>query len=163
MDGDLRRAFRVERNAADRRPGRRAVDPDRGLLALLWSWILGRQVAAKTRELREQQAFSRNVLDNLPVGVAVNPLDADAPLEYMNDLFPRFYRTTRGALSSVGAFWREVYQDPEFREQIRARVEADCASGDRNGCTGRMCPSPGRAQQRVTLPRATRRSRAPTA
>jgi len=100
------------------------------LLALLWTWILGRQVAAKTRELREQQAFFRNVLDNLPVGVAVNPLDEDAPLEYMNDLFPRFYRTTRAALSSVGTFWREVYQDPAFREQIRARVEADCASGN---------------------------------
>ncbi len=100
------------------------------LLALLWSWILRRQVAAKTRALREQQAFFRNVLDNLPVGVAVNPLDEQAPLEYMNDLFPRFYRTTRGALSSVGAFWREVYHDPEFRKQIRARVEADCASGD---------------------------------
>ncbi len=100
------------------------------LLALLWSWILRRQVASKTRQLREERAFFRNVLDNLPVGVAVNPLDEKAPLEYMNDLFPRFYRTTRNALSSVGAFWREVYHDPEFRRQIRARVETDCASGD---------------------------------
>ncbi len=100
------------------------------LLALLWSWILGRQVAVKTRELREERAFFRNVLDNLPVGVAVNARDDAAPLEYMNDLFPHFYRTTRAALSSVGAFWREVYPDPELRQRLRARVEADCASGD---------------------------------
>ena len=80
--------------------------------------------------LREREAFIRAVLDNLPIGVAVNTVEPTVKFDYMNDNFPRFYRTTRDALSTPDAFWEAVYEDPEFREQIRERVLTDCAGND---------------------------------
>ncbi len=99
-------------------------------LILLWNGMLRSQVTERTRELREREAFFHTVLDNLPVGVAVNTLDSDSRPEYMNELFPEYYRTTRDAIPTIEAFWNEVYRDPEYRKQIRERVEKDCASGD---------------------------------
>ena len=81
--------------------------------------------------LRESEAFTRTVMDHLPIGLAVNSVDPAVDFLYMNDNFPRFYRTTRKALSDPNAFWDVVYEDPVFREEIRKRVLEDCASNDR--------------------------------
>ncbi len=97
---------------------------------LLWLWSLRRQVTRRTAELRQQQEFIRAVLDHLPMGVAVNTVAPDVRFVYMNDQFPAAYRTTREGLADPGRFWETVYEDGEFRAEIRARVEADCASGD---------------------------------
>jgi PAS domain S-box-containing protein len=80
--------------------------------------------------LRESEAFIRAVLDNLPVGIAVNSVDPAVKFEYMNDNFPKYYRTTREKLADPDAFWEAVYEDPKFREEIKKRVIEDCASGD---------------------------------
>ncbi|MFA4968972.1 MAG: PAS domain S-box protein [Sulfuritalea sp.] len=80
--------------------------------------------------LRESEAFTKAVLDSLPIGIAVNSVDPTVNFSYINDNFPRYYRTTREALADPDAFWNAVYEDPEFRQQIRERVLADCASGD---------------------------------
>ena len=80
--------------------------------------------------LRENEAFIKAVLDNLPVGVAVNSVDANVTFNYMNDNFPRFYRTTREKLSNPDAFWNAIYEEPIFREEIKKRVLNDCASGN---------------------------------
>lgn len=80
--------------------------------------------------LRESEAFTKAVLDNLTVGIAVNSVAPTVSFSYMNDSFPQFYRTTREALAAPDAFWETVYEDPAFRETIRQRVQADCASGD---------------------------------
>jgi len=80
--------------------------------------------------LRESEEFTRTVLDNLPVGIAVNSVDPEVEFNYMNDSFPEIYRTTKKALARKDSFWEEVYEDPGFREDIKKRVLADCASGD---------------------------------
>jgi two-component system, cell cycle sensor histidine kinase and response regulator CckA len=80
--------------------------------------------------LRESEVFIKTVMDNLPIGIAVNSVDPTVSFQYMNDNFTKFFRTTREALSSPDAFWDSVYEDPEFREEIRRRVLDDCASGD---------------------------------
>lgn len=82
------------------------------------------------QELQEREAFIKAVLDNIPIGVAVNSIDPDVQFQYMNDNFPRLYRTTREALASPDAFWEAVYEDPAFRTQIQRRVVEDCTSGD---------------------------------
>jgi signal transduction histidine kinase/CheY-like chemotaxis protein len=69
-------------------------------------------------------------MGNLPIGVAVNSVDPSVDFLYMNDNFPRIYRTTREALSDPDAFWDAVYEDPAFREETRKRVLEDCASND---------------------------------
>lgn len=81
-------------------------------------------------KLRESEAFTKAVLDNLPMGIAVNSIDPAVTFSYMNDNFPRLYRTTRDNLNNPDAFWEAVYEDPEFRQQIRKRVMDDCTSGD---------------------------------
>lgn len=80
--------------------------------------------------LRQREAFITSILDNLPVGVAINSVDPEVKFTYMNDNFAKFYRTTREALAPPNDFWEVVYPDPEFREQIKQRVLEDCASGD---------------------------------
>jgi hypothetical protein len=37
----------------------------------------------------------------------------------MNDNFPNYYRTTREALTDPNVFWDAVYEEPEFREEIK--------------------------------------------
>jgi PAS domain S-box-containing protein len=80
--------------------------------------------------LKESESFTRAVLDNLPIGVAVNTVFPAVIFEYMNDNFPTYYRTDSAALAEPDAFWSAVYEDPGFREEIKKRVLDDCASGD---------------------------------
>lgn len=100
-----------------------------GTLARAFDDMAG-AIATGQQALQERESFIRAVLDNLPVGVAVNSIGPAVRFEYMNDNFPRFYRTTRQALADPDAFWEAVYEDPRFREEIKNRVLADCASGD---------------------------------
>ena len=81
------------------------------------------------KTLREREEFIRAVLDNLPVGVAVNSVSPDVRFEYMNELFPRLYGSTREAMNTPDGFWEAAYPEPEFRGKIRGMVTAGCASG----------------------------------
>jgi signal transduction histidine kinase len=84
--------------------------------------------------LDQQESFIRSILDHLPIGIAVNGPDPVQNPTYMNDLFPKTYRTTRAALggsaATPGTFWEQAYEDPAMRESIKARVLADLSSGD---------------------------------
>ncbi|MDO9087658.1 MAG: LytS/YhcK type 5TM receptor domain-containing protein [Anaerolineaceae bacterium] len=81
-------------------------------------------------EIREKEEFSRVLMDNLPIGIAVNTVFPKVEFTYMNDNFVQFYRTTREALHGPDEFWDVVYEEPEFREKIKKRVLEDVASGD---------------------------------
>jgi PAS domain S-box-containing protein len=83
-----------------------------------------------TEALKHREVFIKSVMDNLPIGIAVNSVDPAVKFEYMNDNFPNYYRTTKEALADPDAFWNFVYEEPEFREEIKKRVLDDCASGD---------------------------------
>ncbi|HSW29692.1 MAG TPA: PAS domain S-box protein [Longimicrobiales bacterium] len=80
--------------------------------------------------LRESEQFTRTVMEHLPIGVAVNSVDPSVEFEFMNETFLRLYRTTREELTGRDAFWEAVYEDPAFREKIRAQVMEDASSGD---------------------------------
>ncbi len=81
-------------------------------------------------KLRESETFNRTVLNNLPIGIAVNSVDPNVTFEYMNNNFPGCYRTTKEKLAEPDAFWDSVYEDPKFRKEIKKRVLDDCSSGD---------------------------------
>jgi len=89
-----------------------------------------RSLAESAQALEESEAFTRAVMDNLPIGIAVNSVDPGVTFSYMNDAFPGLYRTTREALALPNAFWEVVYEDPVFREEIKNRILEDCATGD---------------------------------
>jgi PAS domain S-box-containing protein len=91
------------------------------------SLIVAREQAE--RDLQKSEAFTRAVLDNLPVGIAVNSVDPTVTFHYMNDNFAKFYRTSRERLEDSDTFWEAVYEDSEAREATKKRVLADCASG----------------------------------
>jgi PAS domain S-box-containing protein len=80
--------------------------------------------------LRESEAFTRAIMDHLPMGIAVNSVDPTVAFTYMNDNFARCYRTTREALAEPDGFWDAVYEDPDFRDEMKKRVLDDCASDD---------------------------------
>ena len=106
----------------------RVVDSEKGIVQGIVRDISPRKKAEKA--LRESEAFIKAVMDNLPVGIAVNSVNPDVEFEYMNDNFPKYYRTTRKALADPNCFWDSVYEEPEFRDKIKKRVLDDCASGD---------------------------------
>jgi PAS domain S-box-containing protein len=80
--------------------------------------------------LEESEAFTRAVMDNLPIGVAVNSVDPKVDFLYMNNKFPEIYGTNKAALNKPEAFWDAVYEDPIYREETKAKVLQDIASGD---------------------------------
>ncbi len=81
-------------------------------------------------KLRENERLIKTVLDNLPIGIAVNSADPSVRFDYVNDSFARVYGIDKNILAEVDKFWEAVYEDPVVREKIRAKVLDDCASGD---------------------------------
>jgi len=81
-------------------------------------------------ELSKNRAFIMSVIENLPIGLAVNSVDPTVAFEYMNSNFAKFYGTTLEALSSPDSFWEAVYEDSAFREEIKNRVLSDISSGN---------------------------------
>lgn len=104
------------------------LTPDNGRLISVARDVTERKHAEE--KLRENEHFIRTVLDNLPIGIATNSVDPVVEFDYMNDSFPKFYRTTKESLRKKDAFWNVIYEDPEFREEMKKRVLDDCASGD---------------------------------
>ncbi len=103
-------------------------------LSMIWNRRLSREVLQRTRaeqSLRDNEAFIHAVMENLPIGIAVNSVDPAVQFSYMNENFAQYYRTTKAALNGPGDFWSAAYEDPEFREVMKKRVLEDCASGDR--------------------------------
>jgi len=106
-----------------------AIETVRGMqLHTVWRDLTQRKRVED--ELLRAQGLLRSVLDHLPIGVAVNSVDPAVEFDYINDNFIQYYRTSREALAGPDAFWAAVYEEPEFREEMKARVLADCASGD---------------------------------
>jgi len=114
------------------------------LAAIIGVWYLRRKVREKTAHLEQEIKerihaeeslvqsvdFTRSILNNLPIGVAVNSVEPTVDFSYMNDNFPKIYRTSREALADQDAFWEEVYHDPVFRAQLKRKVLEDCAGND---------------------------------
>jgi diguanylate cyclase (GGDEF)-like protein/PAS domain S-box-containing protein len=81
-------------------------------------------------ELKKTIEQLQRVMDNLTIGIAVNSVNPDVEFEYMNENFPKFYGTTREKLMNSGSFWDEVYEDEDFRAEIKQKVLEGLASND---------------------------------
>ncbi|MBN2268623.1 MAG: HD domain-containing phosphohydrolase [Acholeplasmataceae bacterium] len=82
-------------------------------------------------ELEKSKQTLQDIMDSLPIGIASHDLSSNLDFEYMNDVYPEFYGTTKELIEEKG-FWEAVYEDPEFRDEIRKRVVDDIQNYDGN-------------------------------
>ncbi len=88
------------------------------------------EIRAKAEDhLAERNTFIETILDNLPIGLAVNYIDEGRAV-YMNRRFQEIYGWPEEILTDIARFFEHVYPDPEYRAQITGRVMEDIASGD---------------------------------
>jgi PAS domain S-box-containing protein len=80
-------------------------------------------------ELIKRNQFIETILDNLPIGLAVNFID-EGKATYINKKFEEIYGWPKEELEDIESFFRKVYPDPKYREKIRKRVLEDIQSGD---------------------------------
>jgi PAS domain S-box-containing protein len=79
--------------------------------------------------LKKRNAFIETVLDNLPIGLAVNTI-ADGSSMYLNAKFEEIYGWPKNVLVDVEQFFDHVYPDPVQRGAVKERIMADIAGGD---------------------------------
>ncbi|MBN1926489.1 MAG: PAS domain-containing sensor histidine kinase [Prolixibacteraceae bacterium] len=81
------------------------------------------------RELKERNTFIQTILDNLPIGIALNKIN-EGVATYMNKKFEEIYGWDFDELKSIPDFFKTVYPDPEYRKKITSRIMEDIMSGD---------------------------------
>ncbi|MCB2195376.1 MAG: PAS domain S-box protein [Bacteroidetes bacterium] len=80
------------------------------------------------REIEEQNYFIQNVLDNLPIGIALNKFDRGVAT-YINKKFEEIYGWPAHELKDITTFFNKVYPDEEYRNKIVQRITKDIESG----------------------------------
>jgi PAS domain S-box-containing protein len=81
------------------------------------------------QEIHNKNEFIQTVLDNLPIGVALNKFDG-GEATYMNKKFEDIYGWDKETIKDVMSFFEKVYPDQEYRKEIMEKIMADIQSGD---------------------------------
>lgn len=79
--------------------------------------------------LKEKNTFIQTVLENLPIGIALNTIDQGQNI-YSNKKFEEIYGWPPEDLTDIATFFQKVYPDDVYRNQLMATVMADIQSGD---------------------------------
>jgi PAS domain S-box-containing protein len=80
-------------------------------------------------ELKRQNEFIQTVLDNLPIGIALNKIN-DGSAFYINKKFEEIYGWPNVELVDIESFFKLVYPDVDYRNSILEKVYRDIDSGD---------------------------------
>jgi PAS domain S-box-containing protein len=80
-------------------------------------------------ELERRNEFIETILDNLPIGLAVNKI-SDSSISYMNKKFEEICGWPNEEIKDVSTFFKKIYPDSEYRKKILKRGAADIASDD---------------------------------
>jgi PAS domain S-box-containing protein len=81
------------------------------------------------RQLTERNLFIETILDNLPIGLAVNFIDKGTA-DYINPRFEQIYGWPKEKIKDMVTFFELVYPDPVYREEVKSMVMADIESRD---------------------------------
>ena len=81
------------------------------------------------KELEERNAVIKTVLQNIPVGIAVNKID-DGKVTVVNKRFSEIYGWTADDLTDIAGFFSKMYPDEAYRKEIMGRLMNDIQSGD---------------------------------
>jgi len=79
--------------------------------------------------LKQRNHFIQTVLDNLPIGVALNNID-EGQATYINKKFQEIYGWSEEALKNISQFFERIYPDKTYREELMGRIMVDIQSGD---------------------------------
>ncbi|MCP4290332.1 MAG: EAL domain-containing protein [bacterium] len=81
-------------------------------------------------ELSKGNLFIERVLDNLPIGLSVNTIDK-GNIGYANRLFLEIYGGwEEHDFTDIETFFRNIYPNPQEREQVRQKILQGIATGD---------------------------------
>jgi len=100
-----------------------------GMTILDASMKMAFKLFAAEAELRRQNILMRAVMENAPIGFAVNRI-SDGQGFLVAEKFKEIYGIEGSDTDSVQKFFEAVYLDPAQREEMRTRILADMASGD---------------------------------
>ena len=79
--------------------------------------------------LKEKNVFIQTVLDNLPLGIALNTIDEGTAF-YWNKKFEEIYGWPADDLKDIKNFFLKVYPDENYRNEIIAKIMSDIQTGD---------------------------------
>lgn len=88
-----------------------------------------RELNTKNEELNNRNLFIRTILNNLPIGLALNRFD-EGVATYMNKQFVAIYGWPKEELIDITSFFEKVYPDATYRNQIVKRITTDIETGD---------------------------------
>ena len=84
---------------------------------IVWEGVLSDITTRKIAEqkLARSEAELRRILDNIPVPVAINTLDNDSRITFINEPFVRTFGYTLDDIPTVGKWAKLAYPDEEYR------------------------------------------------
>lgn len=80
-------------------------------------------------ELRKRNTFIQTVLENLPIGIALNTFH-EGTATYINRRFEEIYGWPKEELQDISEFFKKIYPDEDYRREIVSRIMEDIQSGD---------------------------------
>jgi PAS domain S-box-containing protein len=80
-------------------------------------------------ELKKRNEFIQMILDNFPIGIALNEIDSNKTT-YINPKFAEIYGWPKEEFPTVIHFFEKVFPDPENRMKMQQEIMADIQSGD---------------------------------
>lgn len=80
-------------------------------------------------ELKKRNDFIYTVMDNLPIGIALNDFD-DGTANYINKKFEEIYGWPKEDLKDITSFFEKVYPEEGYRKKLVKQVMDDINSKD---------------------------------
>jgi len=87
------------------------------------------EIILKNNELISRNKFIQTVLDQLPIGIALNKIN-DGSATYMNKKFEDIYGWRYDEINSITSFFEQVYPDADYRNELMKQIMNDIQSGD---------------------------------
>ena len=91
--------------------------------------ILHGLIIESKEDAKKKNEFIETILDNLPIGLAVNYID-EGSASYMNKEFENIYGWPSEIITDIDSFFKHVYPDPVYRKQVQEGIMEDIGSGD---------------------------------
>ena len=87
------------------------------------------EIERQNKELKGKNTFIQTILDNLPIGLALNSFDNNEVV-YTNKKFEEIYGWNSEEVTSITSFSKKVYPDKKYRKKLIEQVTSDINSGD---------------------------------